>query len=792
MRFSEKWLREWVNPPVSTDELAAQLTMAGLEVDSVEPAAPPFESVVVGEVMTVAPHPDADKLRVCHVQVGAGEPLQIICGAPNVYAGMKAPTAQVGAVLPGGLKIKKAKLRGVESFGMLCSARELGLSEEHEGLLDLPADAPTGTDIREYLGLDDSLIEVDLTPNRGDCLGIAGIAREVGALNGCAVEGPDIYPVEEQTSDQFPVEVEAPGGCPRYIGRVIRGVRGDADTPLWMQERLRRSGLRSLGPLVDVTNYVLLELGQPMHAFDLGRLEGGIRVRYAESGESLVLLDGRRVELDADTLVIADHAKPLAIAGVMGGEHSGVSEQTGSLFLECAYFAPEAVAGRARRYGLQTDSSYRFERGVDPRLQKRAMERATALLLDIVGGEAGPTVEDVSRAHLPARTPIRLRAERIRRLLGMAPEPAAVSDILSRLGAQGEATEEGWQVVPPSYRFDLAIEADLIEDIGRIYGYNRLPSTRPRGALAMAPAPEATVGRERLLTLLVDRGYQEAITYSFVDDELQKLLDPDHEGLSLANPLSSELSVMRTSLWPGLIKALQHNHHRQQSRVRLFEWGLRFIQKENELEQETMIAGLASGDRYPEQWGAPVEPGDFFDVKADVEALLEAGGCVGQFQFAAERHPALHPGQSARIYRDGTPVGWLGCIHPRLTATLDIPENTYVFELDGGAVLAGAVPRFQEVSRFPAIRRDLAIVVSEEINAQAICQAVRNTAGPALQELRVFDVYRGKGIESGRKSIAFGLILQDSSRTLTDKDVDAVISAVTTQLRDHFGATLRE
>jgi phenylalanyl-tRNA synthetase beta chain len=792
MRFSEKWLREWVNPPVSTDDLVAQLTMAGLEVDSVEPAAPPFEAVVVGEVMTVAPHPDADKLRVCHVQVGAGEPLQIICGAPNVYAGMKAPTAMVGAVLPGGLKIKKAKLRGVESFGMLCSARELGLSEEHEGLMDLPADAPTGADIREYLGLDDNLIEVDLTPNRGDCLGIAGIAREVGALNGCAVEGPDIFPVEEQTSEQFSVEVEAPEGCPRYIGRVIRGVRGDATTPLWMKERLRRSGLRSLGPLVDVTNYVLLELGQPMHAFDLGRLEGGIRVRFAESGESLVLLDGRQVELDTDTLIIADHAKPLAIAGVMGGEHSGVSEQTGSLFLECAYFAPEVVAGRARRYGLQTDSSYRFERGVDFHLQKRAMERATSLLLDIVGGEAGPTVEEVSRSHLPSRAPIRLRAERIRRLLGMMPEPAAVSDILSRLGAQGEETEDGWQVVPPSYRFDLAIEADLIEDIGRIYGYNRLPSTRPRGALAMAPAPEATVGRERLLTLLVDRGYQEAITYSFVDAELQKLLDPDHEGLGLANPLSSELSVMRTSLWPGLIKALQYNHHRQQNRVRLFEWGLRFIQKHDELEQETMIAGLASGDRYPEQWGAPAEPLDFFDAKADVEALLDAGGCAGEFEFIAERHPALHPGQSARIHRDGTPVGWLGCIHPRLAATLDIPENTYVFQLDGGAVLAGAVPRFREVSRFPAIRRDLAIVVGEQTSAQAICQAVRATAGPALQELRVFDVYRGKGIESGRKSIAFGLILQDSSRTLTDKDVDAVISAVTAQLRDHFGATLRE
>lgn len=792
MRFSEKWLREWVDPPVSTAELAAQLTMAGLEVDSVESAAPPFAAVVVGEVVAVAPHPNADKLRVCHVQTGTGEPLQIICGALNVYAGMKTPTALVGAELPGGLKIKKAKLRGVESYGMLCSARELGLSEDQQGLLELPSDAPPGADLREYLSLDDAIIEVDLTPNRGDCLGIAGIAREVGALTGCSVEGPDIYPVEEGTGDQCPVQVEAPEGCPRYLGRVIRGIGRDAQTPLWMQERLRRSGLRSLGPLVDVTNYVLLELGQPMHAFDLERVDGGIRVRYAEPGEALTLLDGRRVELDPDTLIIADHVKPLAIAGVMGGEHSGVGADTDTIFLECAYFSVEVLAGRARRYGLQTDSSYRFERGVDPQLQRRAMARATELLLSIAGGQAGPIVEEASRGHLPARQPIRLRAERIRRLLGMSPEPAAVADILARLGAETEVTDEGWSVVAPSFRFDLSGEADLIEEIGRIYGYNRLPSSRPRGALDMGRAPEATLGRDRLFTLLTDRGYQEAITYSFVDSELQALIDPAHTALELANPLSAELSVMRTSLWPGLVKALQYNYHRQQNRTRFFEYGLRFVKEHAELKQETMIAGVVCGARYPEQWGTGGAPVDFFDVKADVEALLALGGCGAEFRFVAARHPALHPGQSAQIHRDGAPVGWLGCIHPHLAATLDIPDNTYVFELDGEAVLAGAVPAFREVSRYPAIRRDLAIVVSETTEAHAISAAVRAVAGAVLQELRIFDVYRGKGVESGRKSIAFGLIIQDSSRTLTDKDVDAVISAVTTHLRDHFGATLRE
>jgi len=570
MRFSEQWLREWVNPPVSSKELAEQLTMAGLEVDSVEPVAGVFDKVVIGQVRTLEPHPDADKLRVAQVDVGADELLQIVCGAPNVAPGIKVPTALVGARLPGDIKIKKAKLRGVASSGMLCSARELGLSEDHAGLMILPEDAPLGEDIRRYLQLDDVAIEVDLTPNRSDCLGIEGIAREVGVLNRCAVSPPDMPAVAAVHDPQFPVTISAPEACPRYLGRVVTGVDAKAATPLWMQERLRRSGLRTLGPVVDVTNYVMLELGQPMHGFDLAVLHQGIEVRVAQPGEKLILLDGREIELDSDTLVIADAGGPLALAGIMGGEHSGVSEATRDVFLECAFFAPTAIAGRARRYGMQTDSSYRFERGVDPELAARAMQRATALLLDITGGEAGPVTEVANPEHLPAPARIPLRQQRVSKLLGLELPAAEIEDILTRLGCGLARRGEDWEVTAPGYRFDMRIEADLIEDIGRIYGYNRLPTSEPVGRLQMIAAAEACRPVERFSTLLVDRNYQEAITYSFVDQALQAAIDPDGQPIALANPLSADLAVMRTSLWPGLLRAAEHNLNRQQNRVRLF------------------------------------------------------------------------------------------------------------------------------------------------------------------------------------------------------------------------------
>lgn len=792
MRFSEKWLRDWVNPPVDAGELAEQLTMAGLEVDAVEPVAGEFREVVVGEVLAAEPHPDADKLRVCQVAVGEGEPLQIVCGAPNVVVGMKAPTARVGAHLPGGLAIKKARLRGVASAGMLCSARELGLSEDASGLMALPADAPVGASLSDYLGLDDVSIEVDLTPNRGDCLSLRGIAREIGVLNRAPVAEPSIEPVMAQSEAVFDVRLEAGGDCPRYVGRVIEDVDPAADTPLWMRERLRRSGVRSLGPMVDVTNYVMLELGQPMHAFDLDRLTGGIVVRHAQAGEGIELLDGQRVELEPGSLLIADASGPAALAGIMGGAATAVGDETRRIFLESAYFDPVAIAGRARSYGLHTDSSHRFERGVSPELQRLAVERATALLLEICGGRAGPVVEVETADGLPARRPVQLRRERIRRVLGVGLDDAEVSDILERLGMEPSSTSEGWTIRPPAFRFDVQVEEDLIEELARIHGYDRLPVTRPSAALVPAPRPEAELSLRRMRHVLVDRGYREAITYSFVSPEMQRLVEPESPVVELANPISAELAVMRTSLWPSLLQALSRNVNRQQGRVRLFEYGLRFVPQGDEIEQKKMIAGVAYGDVEPEQWGAPARPVDFFDVKGDVEAMLGLTGSADAFIFESEGHSALHPGQSARIYRGEQAVGRLGSLHPSLVSELDLPRAPMLFELDLEALGQAAIPQFAPLSRFPAIRRDLAIVVEEGVSARAVAECVKNNIPELLREFELFDVYRGKGIDSGRKSFAIGLTLQHLSRTLTDDEVDGLLARLVESLREELGASLRE
>ncbi len=791
MKFSEKWVREWVDPPVSTEALAEQLTMAGLEVDSIEPAAADFDNVVVGEVARVEPHPQADRLRVCQVNVGAAEPLSIVCGAPNVRQGMRVPTAMIGARLPG-IKIKKSKLRGVESHGMLCSATELGLAESAEGLLPLPAEAPVGVSVRDYLGLDDHIIEVDFTPNRGDCLSVLGIAREIGVINRCAVKSPDVAPAEAMLSDTFPVELQAPADCPRYLGRVVKGVDPKAETPLWMRERLRRSGIRSLGPLVDVTNYVLLELGQPMHAFDLAKLNGGVVVRRAVAGEKLTLLDGKSITLQDDMLVIADHNAPVALAGIMGGEDSAMGDETCDIFLESAFFTPEVVRGRGRRFALQTDSSYRFERGVDPEQQRRAMERATALVLEIAGGQAGPVIEVADAAHLPVRQPITLRRERIARVLGVSVDDAQVEDILTRLGMAVEPQAQGWHVTSPAYRFDIAIEADLIEEIGRIFGYDQVPGEMPQGCLTMAARPEALTEQAQLRQTLVQRGYNEAITYSFVDPDTQRVLDPDNPPLILANPISSEMSAMRTTLWCGLLKAVAHNLNRQQHRVRLFETGLRFVQTADGLRQQGMVAGVAAGNAWPEQWGAPARAVDFFDIKGDVEALLGLTGCAGDFIFSPAKHAALHPGQSALISREGQEVGWLGALHPEVIDNLGLVPGTFVFELILERMALGVVPQFQGLSKFPSIRRDLAIVVDDEISAQTVCESVQNAAGGLLKDVHLFDVYRGKGIAEGKKSLALGITLQDYKRTLTDEEVEDVVERVMTALTDQIGASLRE
>lgn len=792
MKFSEQWLREWVDPPVSTEALAEQLTMAGLEVDSVEPAAPPFDGVIVGRVIEVAPHPDADKLQVCQVDVGTGATLTIVCGAANVHEGMRAPTAQIGSVLPGGLKIKKSKLRGVESRGMLCSARELGLAESSEGLMALPDDAPVGEPVRRYLGLDDAVIDVDLTPNRGDCLGVEGIAREVGALFRVATRIPAMDPVTASIDDVVPVTVDTPAACPRYLGRVVRGADPAAPTPLWMRERLRRSGLRSLGPLVDVTNYVLLELGQPMHAFDLARLQGGVTVRLAARGDRLTLLDGREIQPEADTLLICDGRGPLALAGIMGGADSGVGVGTRDLFLECAFFSPEAIAGRARRYGLQTDSSYRFERGVDPTLQRRALERATALLLDIAGGRAGPITETLSAAELPAAGGIPLRRERLARLLGVSVPPGDCVDILERLGMQVQETEQGWEVEPPPFRFDVRLEVDLIEEIGRVYGYGRIPSHRPGGTLAVAGDSEQRVPLERMRAALVDRGYQEVITYSFVDRREQELLDPDVAPMVLANPLSADLAVMRTSLWPGLVRTAMHNLNRQQERIKIFEYGLTFIPQADNLVQKTKLGGVWAGSRSPEHWALPAADADFYDIKADVEALLQLTGGADEFIFEPALHPALHPGQSARIVRDTITTGWLGVLHPQIQQTLAVDRQLLVFEVDVDDLARAHLPIFAELSKHPSIRRDVSVVVDEDVTAEQLRRCVAGAVPNFLQEMRIFDVYRGKGVDSGRKSVAFGLILQHSSRTLIDQEVDAAIAKVVAELEQTLGAALRE
>ncbi|BBR54633.1 MULTISPECIES: phenylalanine--tRNA ligase subunit beta [Pseudomonas] len=793
MKFSEQWLRGWVNPQVSRDELVARLSMAGLEVDSVTPAAGQFSGIVVGEILATEQHPDADKLRVCQVSNGQ-ETFQVVCGAPNARPGIKIPFAMIGAELPGDFKIKKAKLRGVESFGMLCSAAELQISEENDGLLELAADAPVGEDIRQYLNLDDASIEIGLTPNRGDCLSIAGLARDVSALYDVPVTRPQVPAVAPAHDEVRPVEVCAPAACPRYLGRVIRNVDLSKPTPLWMVERLRRSDVRSIDAAVDITNYVMLELGQPMHAFDLAEINGGIRVRMAEEGEKLVLLDGQEVALRADTLVIADHTRALAIAGVMGGEHSGVNtEKTRDLFLESAFFEPISVAGKARSYGLHTDASHRYERGVDSQLAREAMERATALVLEIVGGEAGPIVEAVSEQHLPKVAPVTLRAERINQMLGMDMDAAQVEQLLNALELKTSADGVGqWTVGVPSHRFDISLEVDLIEELARLYGYNNLPVRYPQARLAPQTRPEARGELPTLRRLLVARGYQEAITYSFIDPKLFELFTPGVEPLLLANPISSDMAAMRASLWPGLVKALQHNLNRQQDRVRLFESGLRFVGQLGDLKQQPMIAGVATGSRLPEGWANGRDSLDFFDVKADVEALLGYSGALDDFTFVAGKHPALHPGQTARIERDGKEVGYIGAIHPELAKTLGLERPVFVFELVLGDVVEGRLPKFSELSKFPEVRRDLALIAGRDVASSSVLEVIRDNAGEWLTDLRLFDVYQGKGIDPDRKSLAVGLTWQHPSRTLNDDEVNTTLQNILTSLEQRLNTTLRK
>ncbi|MGK0499757.1 MAG: phenylalanyl-tRNA synthetase beta chain [Oceanicoccus sp.] len=795
MKISEQWLREWVNPDVSTEQLVEKITMAGLEVEGTEPVAGQFSGVVVGEILSIEQHPDADKLRVCQV-AGGSEVVQVVCGAPNARAGLKIPFATVGAVLPSdqpkGFKIKKAKLRGAESFGMLCSESELQLSDANEGLMELPADATTGQDIRDYLDLNDTIIEVDLTPNRADCLSVAGIARDAGVLYKAEVTAPTIAPVAAQIDDIFPVEILAPADCSRYVGRVIKGVDVSQPSPLWMVEKLRRSGIRSVDAVVDVTNYVLLELGQPMHAFDLNRLQQGIQVRHARQGEKITLLDGQELELKAGSLVIADQQAALALAGIMGGEASSVTAATKNIMLEAAFFEPVKIAGRARRYGLHTDSSHRYERGVDYQLQVTAIERATQLLLDIVGGQPGPVNEVVAVDELPVAAVVELRHARIKKLLGLTIDKADVTDMLTRLGLGVTETADGWSVVSPSWRFDIAIEADLLEEIARIYGYNRLPVTNITANLSLKAKPETRLGIKDIRRQLIARGYQEAITYSFVEPKAQQQVCPQDDTVALTNPISADMAVMRTSLWPGLLNAMQHNLNRQQSRVRLFESGLRFIPDTHGLPlQDNMLAGVITGRREPESWSENGDMVDFYDLKGDLESVLALNANNTNFDFVKAEHPALHPGQTAEIMRAGERVGYIGTIHPELQKKYGFAQTIYLFELKLSAITESELPKFTELSKFPEVRRDLAILINREIEAELVLEVVRNSAGEDLVNLRLFDIYEGKGIDLKEKSLALGLTFQHSSRTLNEDEVNASIDRVMAQLQEMFSATLR-
>ncbi|KPP97899.1 phenylalanine--tRNA ligase subunit beta [Marinobacter sp. HL-58] len=789
MKFSEQWLREWVNPANDTQALMDQITMAGLEVDGFEPVAGKFSGIVVGEVTSVSPHPDADKLRVCQVNDGS-QTVQVVCGAPNVREGLKVPFAVVGAVLPGDFRIRKAKLRGQPSEGMLCSEAELGLSENHDGLMELPEDAPVGQELSDFLKLNDVTIDVDLTPNRSDCLSIKGIAREVGVLNSLVVEGPDIAPVEAVHSEVPEIAVRAPAGCPRYLGRILRNVDLSVESPLWMQEKLRRSGIRSIDAAVDVTNYVMLELGQPLHAFDRDEIEGGIVVRMAEPGEKLVLLDGQEVELTGDTLVIADHAKPIAIAGVMGGEHSGVSEKTRDLILEAAYFDPITLAGKARHYGLHTDASHRFERGVDYELARDAMERATALLMSIVGGEPGDIVEVVSKQDLPEDRTVDLREQRVADVLGLEIDRTTVEEILTRLGLHiDKLLKNGWRVHVPSFRPDISIEEDLIEEIGRIYGYNNLPVTEPTGSLGLRVQEEAVRPVSAIQNYFVACGYQEAITYSFVDPKVQGLVDPGREGIALANPISSDLSVMRTSLWSGLLKTVAHNQNRQQPRIRLFETGLRFVTQGDQIDQQPMLAGVVVGNQLPENWANGRRNADFFDVKGELESLFRLLGI--DIQFLASQHPALHPGQTAELLRDGEHVGWLGTLHPQVQKKLELNGTILMFELFLNSIVSGYVPNFKDISKFPEVRRDLAIIIGSDVGFADVERVAKKHAGEYLTALRAFDVYEGESLGEGNRSLALSLFWQHPERTLNEEEVHSLFNGVIEALQEELGATLR-
>lgn len=792
MKITYSWLKEFTPITSEPAALAQQLTLAGLEVESLTPVAPPFQGVVVGEVLDCHRHPDADKLSVCEVTTNGADRLQIVCGAPNVRAGLKVAVATVGAELPGGLGIKRAKIRGVESNGMLCSARELGLGEEHDGILELPRTLPLNVDVREALDLDDTVLEVNATPNRGDCMSVFGIARDYAAAHDRRHLKAVVEPVPAADASVFPVRIEAESACPVFCSRVIRGVRPGAASPAWLRERLRRVGLASISPIVDVTNYVMMDLGQPLHAYDLSRLSQGITVRAARPEETIRLLDDKDYKLDADFLVIADASGAIGLAGIMGGKSTSIGDGTTDVLLEAAHFTPAVVAGRARRLGLLTDAAQRFERGVDPTLPPKALERATALLCEIVGGVPGPVQVTRGETYTAHEEWVRLRRSRLSRLLGANIPDEDVGEILMALGGRVEPEEAGWRMLRPQHRFDVRIEEDLVEEVARLRGFDSIAEAHAVVPQIAGYATETRVANDRLLTAMADRGYREAITYSFVDPEVQRLLFPESPSLALSNPISADLGEMRVSLWSSLVPACRENMRRQQSRVRLFEIGTKFVIAGSALREIETLAGVATGARWPEQWGSPREALDFYDVKGDLESALALAGDVHALRFEAQSLSCLRPGRAARIFRNDLAVGWIGELHPRLVKALSLSNTLVLFEVETATALTSNPLQLKTISKYPSVRRDLAVVVDENVPLAVLRENVTVSASGLLSDLKVFDVYRGPGVDFGRKSVALGLILQDSSRTLTDVDADAVVRSVITRLRDVLSATIRD
>ena len=790
MKFSESWLRTLVDPKLTSAELSHLLTMAGLEVEELDPVAPAFDSVVVAHVLEVVKHPDADRLNVCKVDTGSGTPTTIVCGAPNVAVGLKVPCALPGAKLPGDFTIKIAKVRGVESSGMLCSAKELGVAEEASGLLILPEDAPVGQSIRQYLELDDNVFELKLTPNRADCLSLLGIAREVGAITGAVTSLPVVPEIPASIADARAIVLDAAEACPLYCGRVFKGVNAKAPTPEWMKRRLERSGIRAISALVDVTNYVMLELGQPLHAFDNTKLQGAVHARMARPDEKLLLLNEQNIAVDADVLVIADETKPLAMAGIMGGEESGITLETTELFLESAFFAPKAIAGRARRYGFGSDASHRFERGVDFGGVRRAIERATQLILDICGGQVGPVVE--AKAAMPARNPVRLRTARAEQVLGLTLGAERIAGLFTGLALSFERQGDDFLVTPPSWRFDMEIEEDLIEEVARLYGYDNIPSVAPRGPLKILVQPEARRPAYRVRQMLADRGYQEVVNFAFVEEAWEADFSANDDLIRLANPIASQMAVMRSSLFGGLISNLVTNLKRKQNRVRLFEAG-RIFRRDDKggavegFHQPWKLAALAYGGALPESWGSDARKVDFYDIKGDLEALL----APAKLRFEKLHHPALHPGRAARVLIDGNEIGCIGELHPEWVQKYDLPQAPVLFEVDFDAVKLAQVPAYAEVSKFPPVIRDLAIVVDQSIVLQTLLDRLKSQISGLIQDIQLFDVYVGKGVPENKKSLAFRIVMQDTQRTLQDSEVDAAMQQLVACFEQAFGAQLR-